>query len=200
MTSNEDPTFTQSRAQDIWTDYVERVESLCGFLDPRQKSDIVLELKAHLLESYVRLDGGSEVSRISEAIEKLGNPDDFVPLWVEERLLDGAQPGQTSRNLFSLLRSNARKGASQFAFSMLVGFGYLLSFYFFVMAVLKIFFPENIGLHLAPNGIPILGYVDVDEFSEVLGYWLIPIGLSATFLLQYLLNKLVRRWVRYHGR
>ena len=195
MTNAECPIFTQKQAQMLWSGYMDQVGGLCGSLDRRQKADILAELKAHLLESYIQLDNGDEETRISAAIEKLGQPEEFVPLWVEERLLDGAQPGSTTRNLYSLLRRNALTGVQQFAFSILVGLGYLLSFYFFIMAVMKVFFPVNVGLHLSPTGIPFLGYVDADEFREVLGYWLIPVGLVTAVTLQLFLNGLVKRWV-----
>ena len=195
MTKNDNPTFTENQAQEIWTDYLQQVEGLCGLLDKRQKADIQMELKAHLLESYIQMDTGDEVSRISAAIAKLGQPRTFIPLWVEERLLDGAQPGSSTRNLFFLLRSNAVKGMKQFAFSTVVGFGYLLSFYFFIMSVMKVFFPDHVGLYLSSSGIPFLGYVDAEGFTELLGYWLIPVGLGTAAFLQFLLNRLIRRWI-----
>lgn len=200
MTSADIPTFNQKQAQTVWTEYMHQVQSLCRSLDDRQTRDILAELKAHLLESYIQLDGDDEQVRISAAIAKLGHPEDFVPQWVEERQLDGAQPGSTTRNLFFLLRSNARKGVQQFLFTILIGFGYMTSFYLYMMAVLKIFYPENVGLHLSPSGIPFLGYVDADEFTEVLGYWLSPIGLTIAIFLQLFLNYLVRRSVNHRRR
>ncbi len=194
MTRTDNPTFTQKHAQEIWTDYLRQVERLCGLLDKRQKADIQMELKAHLLESYIQLDSGDEVDRIGAAIAKLGQPSEFIPLWVEERLLDGAQPGSSTRNLFFLLRSNAAKGVKQFAFSMTVGFGYLLSFYFFIVSVMKVFFPDHVGLYLSSAGIPILGYVDSEDFVELLGLWLIPVCLGTAIFLQFLSNRLIRRW------
>jgi len=200
MSDTGNSTFTQQQAQTIWSAYMRKVEGLCGSLDNRQKADILAELKAHLLESFIQLDDGDEETRISAAIAKLGKPEDFVPLWVEERLLEGAQPGSSTRNLFFLLRSNALRGVQQFAFTMIVGFGYMMSFYFFIMAVMKVFFPQNVGLWLSPSGIPFMGYVDADEFREVLGYWLTPIGLVTAVLLQLFLNYLVRQWVTHFKR
>jgi hypothetical protein len=197
MTRTDNPTFTQKDAQEIWTDYLRQVEKLCGLLDKRQKADIQMELKAHLLESFIQLDSGDEVDRIRAAIAKLGQPSEFIPLWVEERLLDGAQPGSSTRNLFFLLRSNAAKGVKQFAFSMTVGFGYLLSFYFFLMSVMKVFFPDHVGLYVSSTGIPMLGYVDSEDFVELLGPWLIPVCLGAAILLQFLSNRLIRRWTSH---
>ena len=102
-------------------------------------------------------------------------------------------PGSGTRNLLSLFKINALKGVKQFIFSMLIGFGYLLAFYFFLSAVLKVFFPEYIGVYLSPSNILFIGYVDSESFTELLGYWLIPVGLGVAVSLQMFLNKILTR-------
>ena len=185
--------FTSHVAQDLWVSYLDRVDALCGSLDLRQRTDIQMELKAHLLESYILLKDGDEATRISAAINKLGQPEEFIPLWVEERLLDGAQVGSSARNLVRLFKINVFKSIRQFVVSMLMGFGYLLSFFLFITAIMKLFFPQHIGLYISNTGIPIIGYVDSAEFTELLGYWLTPIGLVLAIALQWFLNRLLRR-------
>ena len=193
MTNSDNPMFTSHVAQDLWVSYLDRVDALCGSLDLRQRTDIQMELKAHLLESYILLKDGDEATRISAAINKLGQPEEFIPLWVEERLLDGAQVGSSARNLVRLFKINVFKSLRQFVVSMLMGFGYLLSFFLFITAIMKLFFPEHIGLYISNTGIPIIGYVDSDEFTELLGYWLTPIGLVLAIALQWFLNRLLSR-------
>jgi hypothetical protein len=185
--------FTEQPAQQIWASYLKRVDALCGLLDARQRTDIQLELKAHLLESYIHITEGDEAARITAAIGKLGQPEEFIPLWVEERLLDGARPGASTRNLFHLLRINAFKSIRQFMVSMLMGFGYLLSFYFFIAAVMKLFYPQYVGFYITDSGWPVIGYIDAEGFTEILGYWLTPIGLAIAIGLQWFLNMLLRR-------
>ena len=192
MTDPNSPTFTEQPAQEIWANYLEQVDALCGLLDTRQRSDIQMELKAHLLESYIRINEGDEATRLTTAIGKLGQPEEFIPLWVEERLLDGARPGASTRNLFHLLRVNAFKSITQFMVSMLMGFGYLLSFFLFITAVMKLFYPQYVGFYISDSGWPIIGYVDAEGFTEILGYWLTPIGLAAAIGLQWFLNTLLR--------
>ena len=85
--------FKDQVAQQIWNDYLSQVEHLCVMLNQRQTADIQMELRAHLLESYTQLSSGSEAERIQSAIKKLGQPSEFIPLWVEERLLEGTMPG-----------------------------------------------------------------------------------------------------------
>ena len=59
----------------------------------------------------------------------------------------------------------------------MLGFGYMLVFYSFVMFILKLIFPENIGLFVLPNGVPLVGYADAEGLSELLGWWFLPISL-----------------------
>lgn len=191
-----DATFTDEQAQQIWSEYLTDVDSLCGLLNKRQKADILMELRAHLLESYIQLNMEDEVSGIQSAIEKLGQPEEFIPLWVEERLLDGSQPGSSVNNLLKLIRVNATKGLKQFIVSMSLGFGHLLSFYFFIMSIMKLIYPENIGLYVSENGIPFIGYVDAVGFQELLGNAFVPIVLTMTAILQLLLNHWMRRQFR----
>jgi len=193
MSSLNKSIFKDQVAQQIWTDYLGQVEQLCVMLNQRQTADIQMELRAHLLESYTQLSSGSEAERIQSAIKKLGQPSEFIPLWVEERLLEGTMPGSGTRNLVKLFKINALKGVKQFVFSMLIGFGYLLAFYFFLSAVLKIFFPEFIGVYLSPSNILFIGYVDSEGFTELLGYWLIPVGFGVAVSLQMIMNKILTR-------
>ena len=197
MTESDNFTFTQQSAQDLYASYLQQVDSMCGALDPRQRADIQMELKAHLLESYIQLSEGDETKRITSAINKLGQPQEFIPMWVEERLLDGAQTGSSTRNLLRLFRINAFKSVRQFVISMLMGLGYLFSFVLFIAAVMKLVFPEHVGLFISSNGIPVIGYVDSEDFTELLGYWFIPLGLIAAFALQWVLNMLLRRRSAY---
>jgi hypothetical protein len=77
--------------------------------------------------------------------------------------------------------------------SMLMGFGYLLSFFFLIAAVMKLFYPQYVGFYITDSGWPVIGYIDAEGFTEILGYWLTPIGLAIAIGLQWFLNMLLRR-------
>ena len=186
------PEFREKDGRQAWTDYFLRVDSLCSALTARQRRDIQLEIKAHLLESYVHPSKGSESERLRAAIERLGSPDAFVPGWVEDRLLYDAAPGGSVRSLWQLLRINAVRGATHLMASLALGFGYLVAFYLFIMAALKPVFPDNVGLITTGNGLTFLGYVDSPEMVDHLGYWLVPLGLILSFSLVWFLGRMVK--------
>ena len=193
MSNPINPTFTSEQAQKIWLEYLAHTKSLCGLLNESQKSDIVMELQAHLFESYIQINSDDEVAGINAAINKLGQPEEFIPLWVEDRLLEASQPGTSVRSLYKLMKLNSVKGVKQFGYSMLIGLGYFLSFFFFLMAILKVFYPENVGFYISENSIPMIGYVDAEGFEELLGNAFIPLALLMTAILQFFLNRVVRK-------
>jgi hypothetical protein len=188
------PSFSDPKATELWRSYFLHVDRLCKPLGERQRQDIILEIKAHLLESLLEDEQSDDLERLESAIGRLGDPDDYVPSWVEDRLRLASEPGSGFRNLYRLLRVNARKGIHQMLASLFFGFCYMLVFYLFTMAVLKGVFPNNIGLYTSPGGIPFIGFVDAEDFTEHLGWWLIPIGLAISTGLMWLLSILLQKF------
>ncbi len=190
------PEFREQDAQQAWTQYFLQVDSLSSALTARQRRDIRLEITAHLLESYVLRSEESESERLRVAIERLGSPAEFVPGWVEDRLLHDAAPGSGVRSLLQLLKLNARRGATHLLASLALGFGYLLAFYFFFVAALKPVFPDNVGLISTGDGFTALGYIDTPEMVDLLGYWIMPLGFIISFSLIVFLDRMLQRFSR----
>ncbi len=190
------PTFSDPIASELWRDYFSKIERLCNALSKQQRQDVVLEIRAHLLESMLQDDRQDDLSRVKSAIQRLGDPQEFVPGWVETRLSLATEPGNGIRNLYRLFKINAGKGLQHLLTSLLFGFCYMLVFYMFIMALLKIIFPANIGFYTGPSGIPFIGFVDADQFTEHLGWWFIPIGLIVSGLLLAVLSWMLSRFYR----
>jgi hypothetical protein len=73
----------------------------------------------------------------------------------------------------------------------------MLVFFIFTMGILKMIYPENVGLFTSPSGLPILGFVDAEGFTEHLGWWLIPVALFTSAGLFTLLTRLIDRFHRH---
>ena len=134
---------------------------------------------------------GDETQRLKEAQASLGEPGEFIPGWVENRLEQNADAGLVLHSRWQLLRLNASRGIRGLIKSLLQGFGHMLVFYSFLMLILKPIFPANVGLFTSPEGWPLVGFVDAGEFQEHLGWWFIPVV--------FIFGSVLFWWLNYHG-
>ena len=172
----------------LWNDYISRVEVLALPLAPPQRRDILLEIHAHLLESMLDKPG-DETNRLRQAQESLGDPEEFIPGWVQSRLEENADASLVLHSRWQLFRLNASRGIRGLLKSLLYGFGHMLVFYSYLMAILKPFYPDNIGAFTSPSGWPIVGFVDAGEFQEHLGWWFTPVALVFGSVILWWLNR-----------
>ena len=73
------------------------------------------------------------------------------------------------------------------------GIGYLLTFIMGLMSFAKFFIPEKVGLFFWPDGGWGFGIIEVtDGASEILGYWIVPLGLLIAFVLYFILTQILK--------
>ncbi len=182
------PKFVEVESSQLWSAYLTRVRALTKALAASQRQDIEAEVRAHLLESM--LDGsGSESERLQSAQQRLGEPEDYVPGWVAERLSFSADPALVLRSRWQLMRLDFARGFVGLLRSCAFGFGHMLVFYSFALVILKLIYPENVGLFELPNGFPMLGFVDVAGAKEYLGWALVPLLLVIGSALFWAMNR-----------
>ncbi|MDJ0751387.1 MAG: hypothetical protein QNJ11_18020 [Woeseiaceae bacterium] len=189
MRSPSGPSFEMPETAQLWEDYVSRVDALTRPLALPQRRDIMLEIHAHLLESMLD-KRGDETHRLREAQQSLGDPDEFIPGWVQDRLEENADASLVLHSRWQLMRLNAARGIRGLLKSVIHGFGHMLVFYSFLMALLKPFYPDNIGVFTSPSGWPIVGFVDAGDFQEHFGWWFVPAAL--------LFGSVVFWWLNYY--
>ena len=178
---------------DTWMDTLRA--RLAG-LPPAAIEEIVAELQSHVHES---LREGTE----SEALlARLGTPEEIAALYRADRLLGRSGGG---RSPWLLVTSVARWAtvsvAGCFALLGLVA-GLWVAASFGIAAVTKLFSPGRVGLWRLPGGEYSLrlGLLagSRPEGQELLGFWLIPIGIAAGALVWWVTMRLVRaagaRW------
>jgi hypothetical protein len=170
---------------DCYLDQVRR--NLKGL--PRAEADeIIAELRSHVLD---KVAGTPTPERVEAAIAALGGPREVARLNLTERV---AAELEADRSPLTVLRGVGRlAGLSLYgAFAGLVSFaGYGLAAAFLVTAAAKPFFREHAGLWRLPD--------DKDGYSfslgvstrspqghELLGWWMIPIGLVVGLILGWL--------------
>ena len=191
--------FQSQTALRIWNNYFKGISRILRSVPKTQREELLLELRGHLLESIAKDLAESEADRVLNAIEKLGDPEDFVRPLVADRLLFDASKTLNPKNVFVGLAFNLYTGMLRTTLTIILGFGYFFLGIIVLTTILKIFFPENFGFFIKSNGIPIIGFnMDMPPGTQdVLGLWTIPIGLAISFIFYFLLTKLLRVFYKF---
>lgn len=191
--------FSDKLARKIWGQYFRRVRWHSRSLNPRIQEELHLEIQDHLYESFKLEKGDSEAERLLNAIDKIGNPEEFIKPMIAEKLLTEASRTLNPKTIISGLYYNVRTGTKKLFFSLLFGLGYFISFVCGLMVILKILFPETSGLLIHRNGGWALGIIDEvkDIKEDILGFWIIPIGIILAVFIYWGLSRLLKRLSKY---
>lgn len=181
------PDFDDELSRRLWNDYLERIEAMLEPLRPTAREEIVQELKTHLLDSIRYDNAEQEAERVMNATEKLGRPEEYLEPIVTDRIIE---EGATTYNPLWVLKGLGRtltRGVKKTLLGLLFSVGYLISLSLIGMALLEPFIPHHVGLFYgAGKGIGgyMFGILDqTDGMTEILGIWVIPLGLASGLLI-----------------
>ncbi len=146
-------------------------------LPPTERAELLRELECHVRESV-----GDELpdAAVEVALDRLGRPEHLVSLYEMEGHLERARRDPTPWRLLAATARWAR--ASLVGVWALTGLvlGDLIAASFLLAALIKPFAPDRSGLWRLPGGEVSLhlGLVAAPRGEELLGWWLVPIGLA----------------------
>ncbi len=177
----------------IWNRFFDQISKILRQVPKDQKDEIILELQGHVLESIMNDNSESGPDRIMNALDKLGDPEDFLRPIVADKLLSDGTRTFRPLTLFYGLYYNMFASARRFLISLVFAAGYLLLFIFLSASVAKLFIPE-FGLYIHETGGFSLGLMSEEArlvSQEVLGFWLVPVGILLSVILYVILTKLL---------
>jgi hypothetical protein len=167
--------------------YLEQVGRHLKGLPKSEVDEIVAELRSHVLD---KVAGTPTPQRVEAAIAALGGPREVARLNLTERV---AAELEEDRSPLTVLRGVGRlAGLSVYgAFAGLVSFsGYALAASLLITAAVKPFWGRHAGLWRVPEGNDAyafsLGVNSSPQGQELLGWWIIPIGVVMGLLLGWL--------------
>jgi hypothetical protein len=170
---------------DVYLDQVRR--NLRG-LSEADTAETIAELRSHVLD---KVEGDPTPTKVEAAIEALGSPRDVARLNLAERTVARMD---ADRSLLAVPRAIGRLATLSlygfFAF-MVSLIGYAVGAAFLLTAVAKPFAPGHVGLWRMPGPPGDLSYSlgmvsDAPPAHELLGWWIIPIGLFVGALTLWL--------------
>jgi HAAS domain-containing protein len=158
--------------------YLDELRGLLRGLPEAEVGEIVAELCSHVRDSAGEAPAESVVAA---ALARLGTPAELAALYRTDRLLVRAE---RSRSPWLLLASLFRWATVSIAGSLVllpVAVGYVAAASLFIAALIKPFAPERVGLwRIDRDEISLhLGLVEgpPPHGEELLGWWIVPLGL-----------------------
>lgn len=189
--------FKSEISQRIWNNYIKQVHRIIKPLKNDQKNEIIMELQSHVFESMTHDLESNEETKILNVIEKLGDPVLYLGPIVKDKLLYNTLKSLNPIGIISLFFKKIFSGFKGFLLSILIGIGFIISAMLFLSGALKIFFHEVGIYYLGPPWYHIvIGTVknpNDPSVKDLLGFWLIPIGICTSIIIYYALTKLLNR-------
>ena len=165
--------------------YLSRLRQHLRGVDSDYAREIIAELRSHISERAAE-SGEVTSGAVDAALAKLGSPEELASQYATDHLLERTESSRSPlRVLESLFRwaSLSAAGLQVLLASML---GYFLGVCFVICAASKLFHPRTAGLWLIPDGAGSneislrLGFGSTPVGGhEVLGWWMVPVGLIA---------------------
>ncbi len=202
--------------------YLETLRRALGGLPAAERDEIVLEMRTHLLE---RIEDAADPGTVDAVLAAVGDPKELAAQYRTQTMLRRAA---ASRSPILLLRTTLRWAttgvAGIFAFLLAVA-GYGTALVFYLSALMKPFFPARIGLWLGPGSALTFGYWNgglpaeafgtalgspgfcvlckvgpsAEPLRELLGVWLIPIGIVSGLAFGLATTRGVRWFIARFG-
>jgi len=162
--------------------YMSRLRGGLRGLKHDEIREIVEELRSHIADKASE-EGKATNARVGAALAALGSPEELAREYVTDALLARAEASRWPLEILkSLFRWASLSVAGFFAFLATI-LGYSAGMVFFLVAALKPFHPENAGLWVWRESGHIIYSVRLGFGTpppgarELLGWWILPIGL-----------------------
>lgn len=180
--------------------YLEALRRRLRRLPPEQAQDIVEEIRSHIYD-VSQLDGEVSESTVSVVLNRLGSPAALASTYISENIVSEVRLSRSPLVLFrSTLRWASLSIAGMFGFfGVLAGYG--LAAAFGLCALSKVFNPAKAGLWKLGGDdftlqLGIGGPPPTPGSHELLGWWIVPIGLVASVVLILLTTEITRFAIR----
>jgi hypothetical protein len=188
--TNDGFTIQSEIAQKVWNNFERELAHKLKPLSEEDAKDIRLEILSHLHDSAANDHSETEELRLINAIERLGDPDDYVtPLVADILLLQNTKKGYPLAVLQSFL-TTARRGLIHTFAIMVLGFAYFFTVMIFLMAIMHIGDPD-VGVWFYDTGDYALSFEAQPDAVQWLPKWFSPLAIVFSISCYWLLNRVL---------
>ena len=184
---------------DVIEIYLLQVRNKLQGLSSAQVSEIIAELRSHILDSVSTTNQAITDATKRDALDRLGSPETLAAMYLTENLMAKAETSHSPWFVMQTLFRLAIKSVWALAAFLVSLLGYGIAIGFLVCAIAKPFYPDHVGLwwdrksHMLTG----LGFIwPSPSDTELLGRWIIPLGLAISTLLFFVTTHFARWNIR----
>lgn len=170
-------------------DYLVNLERYLSRLNNIEAEEVLREIESHIYDSLEQAEANGETIDVSAMLDRFGSARQLAEQYTDH-VLQGTPPPEG----FSAIRT-VQKGVSKGVYWGTAIFGYSVSITLLIIAVAKLFMPDLVGVWSASNGNSVVVGITEraqQQGSELLGFWIVPIGIILGILLMLLTNNILR--------
>jgi uncharacterized membrane protein len=175
--------------------YLAELRRCLGELPSEEVHDILQEIRGHILE---RTEASGELSeeRLVDILKALGRPEEIAPLYQVDSVVAKARVSLSPRIVLrGIHRWSVVSGWGLVIF--IIGIvGYSTGFSLMLSALAKFIWPDRVGAWIG-GGHFVIGTISIPGARDVLGWWLVPIGLAVGALIVLGTMRLLRWTLRF---
>jgi len=181
--------------------YLARLRAGLARLGQAEVDEILREIRGHILE---QTETDNTPEHLQATLAKLGSPEQLASLYQTESVLARVRDSGSHLGLVRGVFCLARRSVLGLVAAVTGLVGYLLALWCLSLGIMKIIWPENVGVWWGPeerafgyNVTTINGSLDLPP--DLLGWWLVPAGLFGCTLLIMATGR-VLRWILLRAR
>jgi hypothetical protein len=184
--------------------YLGEVRGTLRGLDPAEVDEILAELRSHVLDR-VGGEAGLNEQAVQQALDGLGAPRALGAGYLGQRMVARVERSRSPWRVLGAVYRLASFSVGAFLLFLVSLAGYGVGASFVLVALAKPFFPNKVGMWVWGKGDDLtisIGSTNrpMPPQAELLGWWIIPIGLVLGSLLLFLTWRLSLAGVRALGR
>lgn len=168
-------------ARAVFAAYFAKVDRALAALPRAEAEEVKAELEAHALDAFA--DAGADA-----ALAQLGEPTDFLPALVADRLRARAGRTFSPADIANAMLRSSASGIVGLIASTLVGLGYALAALCIALGVLKLFAPHGTGIYRLDTGGTFIGSDPNVQGVDLLGMWFSPLAIAVGVCLYVVLT------------
>jgi hypothetical protein len=173
-----------SEAQQRIDAYLAKLRMRLPGIGEQDIREIVAELRSHILDKTIASEDVVTVGAVEATLAALGTPEQLAGEYLRDNLLARAEVSRSPAQILEILFRCASLSVAGFFVFIASTAGYFLGTAFVLCALLKPIHPRTAGLWIIPAGTEEssmslrLGFASAPSNGrEVLGWWIVPLGL-----------------------